>query len=278
MSARPEIPLGVFHGMPIEKYHAAPGISCSGLNDFARSPFHYHALHLNPDRPAVGPTTSQLAGNLAHCAILEPDEFPKRYVVGPNTRRATKAWDAFEATLTAEQTGIKPDDAERAQAQALSVRSHPDVAKLLAVGRAEVSAFWIDPATGELCRCRPDFVHPVGDRGDILLDVKTVGDASPGGFARQVARMGYARQDALYSEGWERASGRPVLGFVFVAVEDEWPFACGAYMLDDESRAKGRAEIAELLPRFAACRAADSWPGFAGAIELVTLPAWALAA
>ncbi len=277
MSAR-DFPLGIFHGVPIDEYHASAGISCSGLADFARSPYHFHALHLNPDRPADEGTPAQLVGNLAHCAILEPAEFVKRYAVGPNTRRGTKVWDAFEASLTPKQTGIKIDQAETAHAQAASVRALPDVGKLLAAGAPEVSAFWIDPATGELCRCRPDWVHPVGERGVILIDVKTCGSADPHEFARQVARMGYHRQAALYSDGYGVASGTPVLGFVFVAVESEWPFAASAVMLDDEGIAKGRAEIAELLPRYAECRAAGNWPGYAESIELITLPTWALAA
>lgn len=272
----PALPLGTFDDIAIDVYHASAGISNSGLSDFARSPRHYHALHLNPDRPAEGPTTAQLEGQLAHCAILEPAAFDTRYVIGPNTRRGTKVWDAFEASLTSEQIGIKPDQAEVAKAQALSVRSIPDVAALLAKGKPEVSAFWIDPATGELCRCRPDWVHPAGDGGVILVDVKTCGDAGPRQFARQVARMGYQRQAAYYSEGYEHASGKRVLGFVFVAVETEWPFAAGAYMLDDESLAKGRAENTELLSRFAMCRSADHWPAWGDAISLISLPAWAL--
>lgn len=88
--------------------------------------------------------------------------------------------------------------------------------------------FDYDPATGELCRCRPDWAHPTGDRGVILVDVKTCGDASPREFGRQVARKGYHRQAAFYSDGYEIASGKRVLGFVFVAVESTWPFAASA--------------------------------------------------
>lgn len=272
---REDVPT-VLHDVPIAVYHASAGVSNSGLADFARSPRHYHALHLDPDRPPREETAAQLAGNLAHCAILEPEAFATRYVVGPNCRRGTKLWDAFEASLSSGQTGIKPDDHFNAKAQAASVRALPEVAALLARGHPEVSAYWIDPSTGQLCRCRPDWVHPVGDPGVILLDVKTCGDASPHEFARQCARMGYHRQAAFYSDGYALASGRPVLGFVFIAVETAWPYAASAVMLDDESTQKGRAEIAALLPRFAACTQAGTWPGYSSAIELVSLPSWAL--
>lgn len=275
MNARTEIPLGIFHGVPIADYHASAGISNSGLSDFAKSPLHYHALHINPARPQKDDTAAQLVGNLAHCKILEPEAFMQRYQVGPVDDKRLAAWKAWEAKVPTGIEGIKPSQHEAACAQALSVRSIPDVAKLLDVGRPEVSAWWIDPATGELCRCRPDWVHPVGDRGDILCDVKSCGDASPHEFARQIARMAYHRQAAWYTDGYSIASGRPVLGFIFIAFETSWPFAASAVMLDDESLELGRKQNAGLLEYFAECRHDDHWPGYSDAIELVTLPRWA---
>lgn len=276
MTARDDmpLPLGIVHELPIEDYHSGAGISCSGLHDFARSPAHYQALHLDPARPPREAKAGQLEGTLAHCAILEPGEFAKRYAIGPIDDRRLKAWKDWEAGISGREC-IKPSEAATALAQARSVRALPDVAALLAAGRPEVSAYWIDPATGELCRCRPDWVHPVAGRGVILVDVKTCGDASPHEFARQVARKGYHRQAGWYSDGYSIASGEPVLGFVFVAVESAWPYAACAVMLDDDGLAKGRAENAELLARFAECRSTNAWPGYSIEIELITLPRWA---
>lgn len=277
MNARAGFPLGVVHAMAIDEYHSQPGVSNSGLNDFAKSALHYHARHLNPDRPPQEPRSGQLEGNLAHCLVLESELFMDRYAVGPGNDRRLKEWKAWEASpRPAGVQCIKRAEYEVAKAQALSVRSIPDVAVLLAKGQPEVSAFWIDPASGELCRCRPDWVHPTGDNGVILLDLKTCADASPREFGRQVARKGYHRQAAFYSAGYQHASGLAVLGFVFVAVENEWPFASSATMLDDASLAQGRAELAELLPRYAACRERNVWPGYGDSIGLITLPAWAL--
>lgn len=275
MNARTDLPLGLVHDLPIADYHASPGISNSGLGDFARSPFHFHALHLNPLRPPAKETPSQLAGNLFHCAIFESDDFAARYPVGPNVKtKNSRDWHAFEESLQPGQVAIKAEQAEIAQAQALSVRSNPELARLLRNGRHEVSAYWIDPATGELCRCRPDWTHTVNPDGVILLDGKTCGDASPSEFARQIGRMGYHRQAAFYTDGYEAATGKTVLAFIFGAVEDKWPFASSAVMLDDESLERGRAENAELLERYAACRRANDWPGYGAGVELVTLPRW----
>jgi hypothetical protein len=270
----------VIDDMPIDEYHAHPALSNTGLRDFARSPFHYHALHLDALRPRRDPTRSQLMGNLAHCLILEPDEFHKRYAVGPVSDQRLKAWKEWEDAQPKGLILIKPDEYDIAQAQALSVRSIPDVAAILGNGKAERSAFWRDPTTGVLCRCRPDWTHPCGTAqrpAAVLLDVKTCDDASPSGFARQIARMAYHYQDAWYTEGYARAAGVEVMGFVFVAVEDAWPFAACAVMLTDEERAAAAVENRALLTRFAECQRTNNWPGYSTGIEIVQLPRWASA-
>ncbi|MFY3127595.1 PD-(D/E)XK nuclease-like domain-containing protein [Achromobacter xylosoxidans] len=262
-------------GQDIEAYHRGPGISKTGLDHVARSPALFYALHLDPGRPAEKERAGQLEGQLAHCAILEPAEFDRRYAVGPDVSRATKAWKEWEASLPAGVIAIKPDQRETALRQAESVRRLPDVAEALAAGRPEVSAYWIDPDTGVLCRCRPDWVHPAGESGVVLLDVKTYSDASPAEFARQIARKRYHVQDAFYSEGFGRAAGVDVLGFVFVAVETELPFAASAVMLDEPGRDVGRNQYRRDLDTYARCLAANDWPGYGAAIHQVSLPVWA---
>jgi hypothetical protein len=284
----------IVHGMPIDEYHASAGISCSGLHDFVRSPLHYYALHRDPARPPREDKAGQLEGTLAHCAILEPGEFHRRYAVLPADapRRPTEAqWNAknpspqsVEAmewwrrwsdrsagvvTISAEQNSV-------ALRQAASVNALPEVAALLSRGHAEVSAFWIDDATGEPCRCRPDWVHPIDDKRVILMDVKTCGDASPADFLRQIARKGYHRQAPWYSDGYAVSAGVEVAAFVFAAVESAWPYAACAVMLDDDSLQQGRRENRALLDRYAECNRTNTWPGYSAAIELVSLPAWAI--
>lgn len=274
-----EIGVGVYHDLPNEAYHACKhAVSNSGLGDVLQSPFHYWARHLNPDCPLEREKAGQLEGTLAHCAILEPDQFEARYVVGPDCSRATKVWKEFAAQAEADgKTAIKPDQYEAAMRQGDSVRKNTQAAEVLAKGLPEVSAFWIDPETGVLCRCRPDWVHQAeGDRV-ILVDVKTYSDASPEEFARQVARKGYARQDAMYSEGYYRASGMGVVGFLFVAVESTYPFAASVVMLDDDSRDVGFCEYRRALGIYADCLKNNEWPGYSTGVEIIRLPNWKLA-
>lgn len=270
---------GIYYGMPNEQYQACKdAISNSGLGDILQSPYHYWARHLDPNRPAPTEKAGQLEGTLAHCAILEPDEFGKRYVVGPSVSRATKEWKAFAEKAAADgKEAIKPDQYDTAMRQAEQVRRLPDVADALSAGHAEVSAFWIDEETGVLCRCRPDWVRTMGG-GAVLLDVKTYGSADPSEFARQVARKGYARQDAMYSDGYSVASGIEVLAFLFVAVESTWPYAASVCQLDDDSSDAGYMEYRDALHRYAQCLKSGIWPGYSTSVELIRMPNWAIRA
>lgn len=266
----------IIAGLPIEDYHAdADSISKSGLDDIERSPHIYFARHVDANRPKSEPTEAMFVGTLAHCAILEPDAFADRYPVGPDVKtKAAKDWKDFAASMSGHQTPIKPAQYEQAFAMAASVRQIGPLRDALAKGQAEVSAYWLDEQTGVQCRCRPDWVHPAGD-GVILLDVKTTIDASPEAFAKAVANYRYDLQAAFYSDGYQAASGRPVHGFIFAAVEKDWPYAAAAYMLDEEAMEAGRRKYRRNLATYVQCREAREWPGYSTEIQLLTLPAWA---
>jgi hypothetical protein len=53
-----------------------------------------------------------------------------------------------------------------------AVRQHPYAAALLADGKAEQSFWWDDKATGQRCKCRPDWYQ-----GTTIVDLKTCQDA-----------------------------------------------------------------------------------------------------
>lgn len=265
----------IIEGLGIEEYHAMPAISKSGLDSIDLSPAIYYARHLDPARPPHGAKTGQLEGNLAHCAILEPEDFDKRYIVGPSVNRNTKVWKEF-VEANPNHIAIQQDQASTAYAQAASVRALPEIGPLFDSGKAEVSAFWRDPDTGVDCRCRPDFVHDFGDESVLLIDLKTFTDPSPKEFARQCGRKFYAKQAAYYSDGYAAASGKVVRAFIFAAVGNEHPYAAAAMMLDEESLEAGRQHYKRNLRTYAECLRTNIWPGFSTGISVIRLPQWAL--
>ena len=259
--------------MPANEYHAVQAMSSGGLRRMRQSPAHFYGAMLDPARPASTPTPAMRNGTLVHCAIFEPDALFQRYVMQPaDVDLRTKAGRAWRDEQTAEV--VAPDDMNRAIAQASALRSLPEIARLLSSGYAESSAFWQDYETGVLCKCRPDWVYDTGD-GVILLDGKTAKDASPDGFARSSWNFRYDLQAAWYSDGFERATGQRVLGFVFGAVESEWPHCAAAYMLPDDVLDAARREIRRLMRQYADCLQRNHWPGYPAGVTLLTMPRWA---
>ena len=266
---------GVYRKLPAHEYHAGPGVSNSMLSDMAKSPAHFYALHLAPGRPPRAQTAAMAAGTLAHMMLLEPNEVPRHYIVRPDgldgRTKDGKEWLAQAGGLTV----LTAEQYNTAEAQRDAVLAVPELAALLRHGEAEVSAYWTDESTGTACRCRPDFVHDLGDGSVMLLDAKTAKDASPEGFGRSIHAYGYHRQAAMYSQGYEQASGKKVAAFVFGVVTTAYPFLAGAYVLDDESLAQGYEEVAELLAKYTHCTRTGTWPGYGPGYHLVGLPKWA---
>jgi hypothetical protein len=75
-----QIKSGIYYDMPAEEYHAAPGLSQSGMKHLAISPLRYWHKCLNPQREPEEETVAQRVGSALHCAALESDEvFERRY-------------------------------------------------------------------------------------------------------------------------------------------------------------------------------------------------------
>lgn len=271
---RDAAPLGLWRDMPAEQYHGIHAMSAGGLKRMKRSPAHFYGLQLDPNRPPAGdPTPALVNGTLVHCCIFELDQVAARYVVRPDgIDYRTKDGRAWRDAQTLEV--VDAVQMAAAQAQAAAVRALPDVAALLADGYGESSAFWIDRETGELCKCRPDWVSPAGD-GVILVDGKTCQDASPDGFGRAIWNFDYHLQAAWYSDGFEAATGQHVHGFVFAAVESAWPHAAAPYMLGDDVLDAARRENRRLLNRYAECNRTGVWPGYSPGVQIINLPSWA---
>lgn len=259
-------PTGVVRGLSNKAYHSGPGISKSGLDLVNRCPAKYFAHYLDPAAPPEKERGGQLLGTLTHSAILEPEEFERRYVP-TEARRGTNEWLNIkdQADVLGQQL-VPASDYRLAAAMARAVRKNSEAAHLLSKGEPELSCYWRDPATGVLVRVRPDWVHPVGNE-DILVDVKTIDDASKASAKRQIARKRYDVQAALYSDGWALGSGRPVRAFVFLFVETEYPHICQPFMVDENRLELARQAYREDLEIYAQCLESGEWPGYSTTIE-----------
>jgi hypothetical protein len=256
-------------------YHAHAAISKSHLDQVAKSPLHYWARYLDPNRVVPEPTPAMAIGSAVHTHVLELDQWDARYVSAPDgIDRRTKAgkaeWEAFTAAATG-RTVLPKADADLVMRMAQSVFSHPAAAMLLALpGKAETTHMWTDAATGLECKCRPDWLT---DDGRLLVDLKTTEDASRG-FAKSIAQWRYHVQASWYLDGIEQATGTRPEQFLFLCVEKKAPYAVAVYAADAEMIAAGAQTAARDLNVLATCKAAGAWPGYSDQIEPISLPPW----
>ena len=256
-------------------YHAHPAVSKSHLDLIARSPLHYWARYLDPDRIAPEPTPQMRLGTALHTHVLELSRWDEEIAVAPAMDRRTKsgkeAWQAFQDDA-AGKTVITADDAEQVMAMGRAVMRHPAAAMLLGLpGKAETTHMWTDAATELQCKCRPDWLN---DDGTIVADLKTTKDASPRGFKQSVANFRYHVQAAWYLHGLEQATGKRPDQFIFICVESTAPYACAVYAADAEMIERGHDQAMRDLARLAECKAADHWPSYSEQIETLSLPGW----
>lgn len=265
--------LGLYPEMSNDAYHNGPGISKSGLDKIAKTPAHYYAAYLDPNRERREPTPAMVFGAAYHAFLLEPDVFAKEYVIAPEgIDRRTKEGKAFFAEVEAAgQTALKTDDSKKLHAMRDAMMAHPAARKLLAKpGKREVSVFWKDPEYGMLAKCRPDFLTDDG----YIIDLKTTEDASPAGFGRSSFNYRYHVQHPWYVDGCQ-AADIDVKAFIFLAQEKEPPYAVGLYVLDDVAVELGRQTYARDLATYAHCASTGQWPGYEATIKTLSLPAWA---
>lgn len=282
MNAQPLYPDadGVLHPHPLglvdctnDEYHRGPGVSKSHLDAIAgASPKHYWHKYLNPDRVREEPTPAMVLGSAIHSAILEPDLFPLEYVADPGINRRTNAGKAEYEAFVAENAGKTVLNDEQMQTCLMvrdAVHLHPVAAGLLQGGKAEQSFYAIDNETGELIKCRTDYLA-----GDLIVDVKSTEDASPDGFGKSAANFRYPMQVAWYRHVMDSAFGEHPPHWVFLAVEKKPPHAIGIYFPVAEDVQRARLACRRDLMRIVQHKRANHWPDYGAEALPLSLPPW----
>lgn len=261
---------GVFDGMPSEQYFAVEAMSQSGAKKIRQSPLHY----IVDRQTKKEPTPAMIIGTALHDRVLEPEAFDARVVCAPKFDRRTKEGkagaEAFESE-NASRICLKPDDYDMVLRCGDAIFAHPAARELLAGALVEQSMFWIDARYKVPCKARVD-----ARNHGLLIDVKSCADASPEGFAKQIADFEYHAQGAHYISGNEHLLDASPDGFVFIAVEKEPPRAVGVYLLPGEGVLAGAHLMDIALSRYAEALANGEFRGYADTIEQIRLPRWAL--
>lgn len=78
---RPVVEPGIYFNMDEEAYHAAEGLSCSGIKHLQVSKLNYWHKHLNPDREQEDDTGARRFGKAVHALALEPERFRRNFAL-----------------------------------------------------------------------------------------------------------------------------------------------------------------------------------------------------
>lgn len=251
--------------MPNADYHAAKGVSKSGLDLIDRSPSHFRYA---PPRKA---TRAQEIGTAIHTALLEPDRFAQEYMLlrDVTDRRSSEYKQAVK--VHGSEYVLTGSEADKVVGMQESVAHNSHASRLLSSpGWAELSGFVTDPQTGVLCRHRFDRLTEDG----IAVDIKKTQDARADAFSRAVFNYRYHVQAAFYADQYYWITGKALKAFAFIAIEEELPHGCKVYIVDDEAMAYGRFLYRRNLDTYASCVASDDWPGYDAKPEMLSMPPW----
>ena len=266
-------------GLTEEMYNAKDGVRRSSLQKIARSPMHFRYEMENPSSQ----TQAMFFGTAAHTAVLLPQTYKEKYAVakfdGRTKEGKAERQEALEKGIT-----LLTDEQAKAIEGILNVINSNEMVKRLLDGPHEVSYFWTDDITGELCKCRTDCEVDL-DGQHYIVDLKTCQDASTDAFQRDALKLGYFMQAAMYCAGVKAVTGVDST-FVFLCIEKDPPHAiniipCGEkeIRLGEDGDAKGGKikGYRELLGIYHKCRETGIWPGpmgFDNNMGEFNLPPW----
>lgn len=276
---------GIYDNIPFSEYLAIPYFSKSDVRPILKSPKHYK---YEKDHPELAKQSARMDfGSLVDCLILEPDEFPKRFLTLPDTYQNSKK-QIVPFTLHSKTCRKVVEDAKKAGIIPITIKQNTN-ARLIGLaiqnhrtaqtwlkGRKQITIIWKDPETGVMCKGRIDI-----QLEDRLVDLKVTDDPSGGAFSRTATKMLYHVQAAAYLMGLYCAdTGKYpeewTLPFSFIAAEANPPYDVVTYDMDQESLDAGRAVFNSAIQLYADCMETDKWPGISDFAEPLTIQQWAI--
>ena len=226
---------GIVHNLHFEEYRKLPGLNQSTLKQWLSTASKQNNTYKN--------IQAMQFGSAGHCLLLEEEKFEELYVSAPNGLRqrgklGKERWAEFSEQHS-RKTVLKANEWERLQNIRRVFQIHPQIKKLWASGKAEVSLFWHDPEFCLDCKARLDWFDP--DSG-IIVDLKFTNNVSKAGLQKPIQDY-YAVQASWYIRAVSQLTAK-VPDFFFVFIEKYAPHLIRVCPISAEDLKHGQQKIA----------------------------------
>ena len=261
---------GVYRDVPMEIYNRWNCARSSTLSAMVRGATPYE-IHTGADNE----TSAKGMGNVLHLATWEPELFTKRVEIWTATKTRALAFKAHLAELPEGHYLVTADEALAIGQMILTMKASSRIQKYLrAVTERELSVVFDlpfqavkDEQTGESAwfklrtKARLDGLAPRIRR---ILDLKCTRNAKPRAFSYSMKEFGYHHQGAIYLEAArivaEELKIEEPTHYVILAVQNEPPWRCMPYQLNQKSLETAWTQLAPAIATMAECYATGTWP------------------
>jgi hypothetical protein len=259
---------GVYPNLPIKDYHKSAGLSKTGACHLSRSPRTFQ--YFIDSHPASKPGKSLVTGSIFH--LLMEGAFEDECLVGPEVKdKRQKEWKDFVRN-NSEKLCLTPSEARDVFRMREALLSYGPAEDLLSQpGRFECSFYWNDPGTGELCKCRPDWIS---ENLLTIIDFKSCQDATEAAFVRAAERYHYHVSAAMTMDGVHAATGIRPDRYIFLAIEPHAPYLTAAYEATADDIERGRTLVRRSLATLKRCVDSGVWPGLPEEIRPLDVSRW----
>jgi exodeoxyribonuclease VIII len=252
-----------------KEYRAFPAFNQSAAKHILTSPAHYQAYINTPQEE----TKALRFGTFVHSAVLEPHTLNDLYATAPDCDRRTKEGKAAWAEFQTANVGKTILDYEESALGHLVASSARFALKRLGVEFDATEVMYHVDYNGVPLKAAID-----GVAGDYLWDIKTTDDASAAGMLKAIRNYRYNLQAYWYRLVYELATGRRPLGFRFLFIEKEPPFACSICEVGPELMSWAIADFEKAVTLYKECTASGVWPAYTEEIQVIDVKSTTTAA
>ena len=244
-------------------YDGIQALNYSGAKELLKSPAHYQA-YLNQEREE---TKALRMGSLIHCAVLQPEMLNEKFITAPEVDRRTKegkeTYAAFQSSLKPGMTVVTSEESAECHIIASAAKR---TLERLGVTFDKTEFMFTTDYNGVQLKCAID-----GVAGDYIWDLKSTDDCSPAALLRSIKQYRYNLQAYFYRLCYETAFERRMLGFRFLFIEKQPPYATAVVEIGPELMSYAVADFEKALQTYRECTTLGEWPAYGDEVQVIDI-------